>query len=141
MQKVQSTAVRFKVARAIELEPGFVLRPGVYTGIKTRTRVDSIGGLLGPSQDNCVHADQLPEWAPSKSPIWALAKNIDVTKFVRRGRRLSHDLFGTMRAPRSTLTRAAATPSAIKPTAARLDSLRRRRPCLAHSLSSCGAPK
>ena len=40
MQKVQSTAVRFKVARAIELEPGFVLRPGVYTGIKTRTRVE-----------------------------------------------------------------------------------------------------
>ena len=34
MQKVQSTAVRFKVARAIELEPGLVLRPGVYTGIK-----------------------------------------------------------------------------------------------------------
>jgi hypothetical protein len=45
MQKVQTTAVRFKVARAIELEPGLVLRPGVYIGAKTRTRVDSIGGV------------------------------------------------------------------------------------------------
>ena len=52
MQKVQITPVRFKVARAIELEPGFVLRPGVYTGIKTRTRVDSIGGLLFDSPGN-----------------------------------------------------------------------------------------
>ena len=39
MQKVQTTPVRFKVARAIELEPGLVLRSGVYTGTKTRTRV------------------------------------------------------------------------------------------------------
>ena len=72
MQKVQSTAVRFKVARAIELEPGFVLRPGVYTGIKTRTRVDLIGGVSWTPFHYKLEftADQLARMgAPLKSQI------------------------------------------------------------------------
>jgi hypothetical protein len=83
MQKVQSTAVRFKVARAIELEPGFVLRPGVYIGIKTRTRVDSIGGVSWtPSQYKLEFtADQLARMGVQQKPN-LIAKNIDVTKFV-----------------------------------------------------------
>jgi hypothetical protein len=87
MQKVQSTAVRFKVARAIELEPGFVLRPGVYIGIKTRTRVDSIGGVSWtPSQYKLEFtADQLARMGAQQKPN-LIAKNIDVTKFVRLGK-------------------------------------------------------
>ena len=87
MQKVQSTAVRFKVARAIELEPGFVLRPGVYTGIKTRTRVDSIGGVSWtPSQYKLEFtANQLARMGAQQKPN-LIAKNIDVTKFVRLGK-------------------------------------------------------
>ena len=87
MQKVQSTAVRFKVARAIELEPGLVLRPGVYTGIKTRTRVDSIGGVSWtPSQYKLEFtADQLTSMGAQVKPN-LIAKNIDVTKFVRLGK-------------------------------------------------------
>ena len=51
MQEVQTRPIKFKVARAIKLEPGLVLRPGVYTGTKTRTRVDSSGGVSWtPSQ-------------------------------------------------------------------------------------------
>jgi hypothetical protein len=87
MQKVQGTAVRFKVARAIELEPGIVLRPGVYTGIKTRTRVDSIGGVSWtPSQYKLEFtADQLARMGAQQKPN-LIAKNIDVTKFVRLGK-------------------------------------------------------
>ena len=87
MQKVQSTAVRFKVARAIELAPGFVLRPGVYTGIKTRTRVDSTGGVSWtPSQYKLEFtADQLARMGAQQKPN-LIAKNIDVTKFVRLGK-------------------------------------------------------
>jgi hypothetical protein len=61
MQEVQTRPVRFKVARAIKLEPSLVLRPGVYTGTKTRTRVDSSGGVSWtPSQYKLeFSADQL----------------------------------------------------------------------------------
>jgi hypothetical protein len=87
MQKVQTTPVRFKVARAIELEPGLVLRPGVYTGTKTRTRVDSIGGVSWtPSQYKLEFtADQLTSMSAKAKPN-LIAKNIDVTKFVRLGK-------------------------------------------------------
>ena len=87
MQKVQSTAVRFKVARAIELEPGLVLRRGVYTGTKTRTRVDSIDGVSWtPSQYKLEFtADQLTSMGVQVKPN-LIAKNIDVTKFVRLGK-------------------------------------------------------
>jgi len=87
MQKVQSTAVRFKVARAIELEPGLVLRSGVYTGTKTRTRVDSIGGVSWtPSQYKLEFtADQLTSMGAQAKPN-LIAKKIDVTKFVRLGK-------------------------------------------------------
>ncbi len=84
MQKVQTTAVRFKVARAIELEPGLVLRPGVYIGAKTRTRVDSIGGVSWTRSQYKLEftADQLTRMGAQARPN-LIAKNIDVTKFVR----------------------------------------------------------
>jgi hypothetical protein len=87
MQKVQTTAVRFKVARAIELEPGLVLRPGVYIGAKTRTRVDSIGGVSWTRSQYKLEftADQLTRMGAQARPN-LIAKNIDVTKFVRLGK-------------------------------------------------------
>jgi hypothetical protein len=87
MQEVQTRPVRFKVARAIKLEPGLVLRRGVYTGTKTRTRVDSSGGVSWtPSQYKLeFSADQLTSMgAQVKSKL--IAKSIDVTKFVRLGK-------------------------------------------------------
>jgi hypothetical protein len=87
MQEVQTRPVRFKVARAIKLEPSLVLRPGVYTGTKTRTRVDSSGGVSWtPSQYKLEFtADQLTSMgAKVKSNL--IAKSIDVTKFVRLGK-------------------------------------------------------
>ena len=87
MQKVQTTPVRFKIARAIELEPGLVLRSGVYTGTKTRTRVDSIGGVSWtPSKYKLeLSADQLTSSRVQKQ-LNLVSKNIDVTKFVRQGK-------------------------------------------------------
>jgi hypothetical protein len=87
MQKVQTTPVRFKVARAIELEPGLVLRSGVYIGTKTRTRVDSINGVSWtPSKYKPEFtADQLTSMGAQVKPN-LIAKNIDVTKFVRLGK-------------------------------------------------------
>ena len=84
---MQSTAVRFKVARAIELEPGLVLRRGVYTGTKTRTRVDSIdGGSWTPSQYKLEFtAEQLTSMDAQTKPN-LIAKSINVTKFVRLGK-------------------------------------------------------
>ena len=83
MPHVQTKTVRFKVARAIELEPGLLLRRGVCTGTKTRTRVDSIDGVSWtPSQYKLEFtADQLTSMKPN-----LIAKNIDVTKFVRLGK-------------------------------------------------------
>ena len=87
MQKAQTTPVRFKVARAIELEPGLVLRRGVYTGTKTRTRVDSIDGVSWtPSQYKLEFtADQLTSMDAQTKPN-LIAKSINVTKFVRLGK-------------------------------------------------------
>jgi len=51
MQQVQTKKVTFKVARAVELAPGLVLPRGLYTGTRTRTRLDSAGGV---------------SWTPSK---------------------------------------------------------------------------
>jgi hypothetical protein len=87
MQQAQTRPVTFKVARAIKLEPGLVLRPGVYTGTKTRTRVDSSGGVSWtPSQYKLEFtADQLTSMgAQFKSNL--IAKSIDVTKFVHLGK-------------------------------------------------------
>ena len=87
MQEVQTKPVKFKVARGIKLEPGLVLRPGIYTGTKTRTRVDSSGGISWtPSQYKLeFSADQLTSMgAKVKSNL--IAKSIDVTKFVRLGK-------------------------------------------------------
>ena len=87
MQKVRTTPVRFKVARAIELEPGLILPRGVYTGTKTRTRVDSINGVSWtPSKYKLEFtADQLTSMGAQVKPN-LIAKNIDVTKFVRLGK-------------------------------------------------------
>jgi hypothetical protein len=75
------------VARAIKLELGLILRPGVYTGTKTRTRVDSSGGVSWtPSQYKLeFSADQLTSMGAQVKPN-LIAKNIDVTKFVRLGK-------------------------------------------------------
>jgi hypothetical protein len=83
MPHVQTKTVRFKVARAVELEPGLVLPSGSYIGSKTRTRVDSTGGLSWtPSQYKLEFtADQLTSMKPN-----LIAKNIDVAKFVRLGK-------------------------------------------------------
>ena len=87
MPQVQTRTVRFKVVRAIELEPGLILPPGVYTGTKTRTRVDSIGGVSWtPSKYKLEFtADQLTSMGAQVKPN-LIAKNIDVTKFVRLGK-------------------------------------------------------
>jgi len=71
MQKVQTTAVRFKVARATELEPGLVLPSGVYTGTKTRTRVDSIGGVSWTPPNTNLSSLRInsPVWAPRQGQI------------------------------------------------------------------------
>jgi hypothetical protein len=63
------------------------LRSGVYTGIKTRTRVDSIGGVSWtPSQYKLEFtADQLTSMGAQAKPN-LIAKKIDVTKFVRLGK-------------------------------------------------------
>jgi hypothetical protein len=84
---VQTRTVRFKVVRAIELGPGLILPPGVYTGTKTRTRVDSIGGVSWtPSKYKLEFtADQLTSMGAQVKPN-LIAKNIDVTKFVRLGK-------------------------------------------------------
>jgi hypothetical protein len=64
-----------------------VLRAGVYTGTKTRTRVDSIDGVSWtPSQYRLEFtADQLTSMSAKAKPN-LIAKNIDVTKFVRLGK-------------------------------------------------------
>lgn len=87
MQEVQTRPVKFKVARGIKLEPGLVLRPGIYTGTKTRTRVDSSGGISWtPSQYKLEFtADQLARTG-AQQKLNLIAKNIDVTKFVRLGK-------------------------------------------------------
>jgi hypothetical protein len=87
MSRVQTKKVTFKVARAIELEPGLVLRPGLYTGSKTRTRVDSIGAVSWtPSKYKLeLTADQLSNLS-AQIELNLISKNIDVTKFVRQGK-------------------------------------------------------
>jgi hypothetical protein len=84
---VQTKTVRFEAARAIQLEPGLVLPRGVYTGTKTRTRVDSINGISWtPSKYKLEFtADQLTSMGAQVKPN-LIAKNIDVTKFVRVGK-------------------------------------------------------
>ena len=71
MQKVQTTPVRFKVARAIELEPGLVLRRGVYTGTKTRTRVNSVDGVSWTLPNTNLSSLRInsPVWTPRQGPI------------------------------------------------------------------------
>ena len=87
MPQVQTKKVTFKVARAVELEPGLVLPPGLYTGTKTRTRVDSIGGVSWtPSKYKIeLSADQLTS-SRFQTQLNLVSKNIDVTKFVRQGK-------------------------------------------------------
>ena len=87
MPQVQTKKVTFKVARAVELEPGLVLPPGLYTGTKTRTRVDSIGGVSWtPSKYKLeLSADQLTS-SRVQTQLTLVSKNIDVTKFVRQGK-------------------------------------------------------
>jgi len=87
MPQVQTKKVTFKVARAVELEPGLVLPPGLYTGTKTRTRVDSIGGVSWtPSKYKLeLSADQLTS-SRVQTQLNLVSKNIDVTKFVRQGK-------------------------------------------------------
>jgi hypothetical protein len=87
MPQVQTKKVTFKVARAVELEPGLVLPPGHYTGTKTRTRVDSIGGVSWtPSKYKLeLSADQLTS-SRIQTQLNLVSKNIDVTKFVRQGK-------------------------------------------------------
>ena len=75
------------MARAIELEPGLVLRRGVYTGTKTRTRVDSIDGVSWtPSQYKLEFtADQLTSMDAQTKPN-LIAKSINVTNLCAWGR-------------------------------------------------------
>jgi hypothetical protein len=87
MPQVQTKKITFKAARAVELEPGLVLRPGFYTGTKTRTRVDSIGGISWtPSKYKLeLTANQLKSMS-AQIELNLISKNIDVTKFVRQGK-------------------------------------------------------
>jgi hypothetical protein len=87
MPQVQTKKVTFKVARAVELEPGLVLPPGLYTGTKTRTRIDSIGGVSWtPSKYKIeLSADQITS-SRFQTQLNLVSKNIDVTKFVRQGK-------------------------------------------------------
>ena len=87
MPQVQTKKITFKVTRAVELEPGLVLRPGRYTGTKTRTRVDSVGGVSWtPSKYKLeLTAGQLTDSRP-ETELKLTSKNIDVTKFVRQGK-------------------------------------------------------
>jgi hypothetical protein len=87
MPQVQTKKITFKVARAVELEPGLVLPPGLYTGTKTRTRVDSVGGVSWtPSKYKLeLTADQLTNLS-AQIELNLISKNIDVTKFVRQGK-------------------------------------------------------
>jgi hypothetical protein len=81
------TTRQFQAVLTSADEPGLVLRPGIYTGTKTRTRVDSSGGISWtPSQYKLeFSADQLTSMgAKVKSNL--IAKSIDVTKFVRLGK-------------------------------------------------------
>jgi hypothetical protein len=87
MSRVQTKKVAFKVARAIELEPGLILRPGLYTGSKTRTRVDSIDAVSWtPSKYKLeLTAGQLANMN-AQIELKLMSKDIDVTKFVRQGK-------------------------------------------------------
>ena len=87
MPQVQTKKVTFKAARAVELELGLVLAPGLYTGIKTRTRVDSIGSISWtPSKYKLeLTADQLTSLG-AQIELNLISKNVDVTKLVRQGK-------------------------------------------------------
>jgi hypothetical protein len=87
MSRVQTKKVTFKVARAIELEPGLILRSGLYTGSKTRTRVDSIRAVSWTRSKYKLEltADQLTKLS-TQMELNLTSKNIDVTQFVRQGK-------------------------------------------------------
>jgi hypothetical protein len=86
MPRVQTKTVTFEVKRAVELEPGFILPPGFYTGTKTRTRVDSTGGVSWTRSQYKLEftTDQLASLNAQAQPN-LISEKLDVTKFVRSG--------------------------------------------------------
>jgi hypothetical protein len=83
----QITKVTLEAAQAIELDIGVILPPGFYQGARLRTRDDLPGDVaLMPTRYRIeLTAEQIAGMGAKVQPNQSF-EEIDVTKFVRRGR-------------------------------------------------------
>jgi hypothetical protein len=82
---VESTVVMLEATRDVELRPGLVLPPGLYSGTETYTHLVGSGKNRTPSRFEIKFtADQLADMGAEIPPNYILT--IDVTKFVRSGK-------------------------------------------------------
>ena len=85
MQQVETEVVMLEAMHEVELRPGLVLPPGLYSGTKTYTHLVGSGQNRTPSQYKIkLMAHQLADMGAEVPPN-LISETIDVTKFVRSG--------------------------------------------------------
>lgn len=79
--------ITLEAAQAIELDTGIILPPGSYLGARMRTRDDSPGGVIWQPTRYRIEltAEQIASMGAKVQPNQRF-EEIDVTKFVRKGR-------------------------------------------------------
>ena len=86
MQQVESTVVMLEATRDVELRPGLVLPPGLYSGTETYIHLVGSGQSRTPSRFKIkLTAHQLADMGAEVPPNF-ISETIDVTKFVRLGK-------------------------------------------------------
>jgi hypothetical protein len=87
MPFTETTKITLGATQAVELYPGIVLPPGSYSGTKTQTRNESIGGVswTPPLYRIELTEEQLASMGATVQHNLS-SEQIDVTKFVRQGR-------------------------------------------------------
>jgi hypothetical protein len=85
MQQVETEVVMLEATRDVELRPGLVLPPGLYSATETYTHLVDSGKNRTPSRFEIKFtADQLATMG-AKVQLNLISETIDVTKFVRLG--------------------------------------------------------
>jgi hypothetical protein len=81
MPFTETTRVTLEATQEVEIYPGIVLPPGSYSGTKTQTRNESLGGPLYRIE---LTEEQLASMGATVQHDLR-SEQIDVTEFVRQG--------------------------------------------------------